>query len=86
MLKKCKLEEGLEESDEQPLHVCLEEESIKCTCCPSFRLRLHGDVINENEQGHDRHDTHRRVNGLKNENENANECMRSFMERQMRQN
>ena len=43
----------------------------------SFRLRLQGDVINENEQGHDRHDTRRHVNGLKNENENANECMRS---------
>ena len=43
-----------------------------------FRLRLHGDVINENVQGHDRHDTRRRVNGLKNENENANECMRSL--------
>ena len=38
-----------------------------------FRLRLQGDVINENEQGHDRHDTRHRVNGLKNENGNANE-------------
>ena len=36
-----------------------------------LRLRLHGDDSNENTLGHDRHNTRRRVNSLKNENKNA---------------
>ena len=36
-----------------------------------MRLRLHGDDSNENTLGLDRHNTRRRVNSFKNENENA---------------
>ena len=38
---------------------------------PWVRLRLHGDDSNENTLGLDRHNTRRRVNSFKNENENA---------------
>ena len=35
------------------------------TLCGTIRLRLQGDVINENEQSNDHHDTRHRVNGLR---------------------
>ena len=54
VFEKCN-KEDMEEDAEQPIYICIEEESIKCKWCPGFKGSREARVVNQHTKNSKSH-------------------------------